>query len=737
MYIVQVALPVSQDQNFKYVLPEHIRDVAIGGRVQVPFKSRKMIGIVIKISIMHDHSLLSLPMIHQILDSHSLYPPRLWRTLILAASYYHFSLGKILFHAIPPLLRRGYLLEKTCNNKKLAENITQSTQLSKEMVFSLKEKKFIACSANRCGSPHYDINHNNIILHPLKLLSCQPLHPPQVLATKSEKNLRTRLFINAKNKKKQLSQEQNSAITAIQNTDDTFITWLLNGIGGPDQIDVYLSILENILIRGQQAIILIPEINLIPYITSLVLQHFNVVIDVLHSSLDNTERLNVWRRARDGKTTIVIGTRSVIFTPLEQLGIIIIYEEHASSYIEKEDFSYNTRDLAILRAKQENIPIILGSSAPALETLYNVQLGKYHQIIFREYRIHIAKTKRMLVNLNGLHLQAGLSPILINKINRHLQNNHKVFLLLQCRGFSPILLCQECKWIPKCTRCNRNFTLYKKHKKLYCHQCNGARPIPSQCLECGSTYLIPVGLGIEKIADYLTTLFPAIPLTCLDGNTPYQNTDPESILSKVYHSGAHILLSTKMVFRADSLLDITLVSCINVDYVLFSSDFQAAERFAQLYNHIAGLVVGLQKKGEVIVQTYYPEHPLLQTLVYKGYDTFVKEELYTRKNILLPPYTNQAFFCAEAYDNDQAYQFLHKLIALLQASSCYDSSFRVTGPNPSLRSKVRGRYRWTIMIQHSSRAALYFLIKELRILVNTLLQEFHIRWTLRTDSYDS
>ncbi|VFP84586.1 Primosomal protein N' [Candidatus Erwinia haradaeae] len=704
MYIVQVALPVSQTYNLNYVLPKNVQDVVIGGRIRVPFRNRQMIGIVVKTSRTCGDPLLQLPIIHEILDTHSLYHSNLWRTLILAAEYYHYSLGNILFYAIPLLLRRGYLLESILDNKSIGSSIIENKKTYKHIPFALKKEQLPPLYSNNLFSSH-GLNQDS--------------------------------FNNVKNVTQQLNLEQYEAVTTIQNTDNKFITWLLHGLSESGQTNIYFNVLENILTQGKQAIILVPEINLTPETTSLVLKRFHVQVDALHSNLNHHERLNVWRRAREGKTDIVIGTRSVVFTPFTQLGIIIIYEEHASSYIQKDGCPYHARDLAILRARQENIPIIIGSATPALETLHNVQLGKYRQIVFKENCHKIGPAKRILVDLQGLQLQAGLSPILINKMHRHLEEKHQVFLFLHHHSFSPALLCQECRWIPKCIRCERNFVLYRRYNQLRCLYCNGWRRIPRQCWQCDSTYILPVGLCIEQIENYLTTLFPFVPLTYINHDTAGYHSVPENTLDKIDHGRAHILLSSKMIFKTHNLSNITLVSFVNADGVLFSSDFQASERFAQLYHYMARLAEGPNKRGEVILQTYHPENSLLNTLLHTGYDEFAKQELYKRKSFLLPPYTNQAIFCAEAYDNHKARQFLNQLMVLLKDSSLYNSSFRVAGPNPSFKAKIKGRYRWTMEIYHSSRVTLYFFIKHARTLVDTIPQGCHIKWSLRINSYDS
>ncbi|VFP80330.1 Primosomal protein N' [Candidatus Erwinia haradaeae] len=723
MYIVQVALPVFQNHYFDYILPKNIKNIVIGGRVRVPFNNKKIIGIVINISKTYHYSLNYFPTIYEVLDSSSLYHPVLWYTLKIIADYYHFSLGQILFHSIPPLLRQGYLLDKSLYNKMINNKFIEIENILYNSAYYTKTKNLITSSTDELN---FKNNFNKF--YPKKY-SVQICHSKHTYTSKKYKKIGKNLYFNyiKNNIFFTLNQEQNDAVKTIEATYNKFCVWLLNDINIQNQTKIYLKILETILIQKKQVLVLLPTINLIFYLLPLLFERFSVKIDILHSKLTPLERLNVWRRAREGKTYIVIGTRSVLFTPFTTLGMIIMYEEHEQSYIHNESCQYHARDLAILRAKQENVPIIMGSITPTLETLYNVQLGKYKKITFKE-DLKSLEIKRILVDLKNTIMQNGLSLILIQKITQHLQKNNQVFLFLSHYNFSPVLLCQECKWIPKCTRCNYNYIVCKKKKQLYCRYCNKRCPIPFQCLRCDSTYLLQIGLGIEQIKNTLNTLFPDIPLIHINHNkTCYKNSLNIKCLENSC-SGAHILLCTKMTSQIHYFSKITLIAFINIDSILFSANFRTIEHFTQLYYCILKLIENTQQKVDIILQTYYPNHSLLQTLLYKKYDVFATQELFTRKCMLLPPYIHQVFFCAEGYNNQKVYQFLKKIIIFLQSDSSYNSLFRMIGPHPSLKSKIKGRYRWTIIIQHPSRLILYRLIKNTRQFICTSSNEHNIKW---------
>ncbi|MFY3758383.1 replication restart helicase PriA, partial [Escherichia coli] len=275
-----------------------------------------------------------------------------------------------------------------------------------------------------------------------------------------------------------LNTEQATAVGAIRSEDEQFAAWLLAGITGSGKTEVYLSVLENILAKGKQALVLVPEIGLTPQTIARFRERFNAPVEVLHSGLNDSERLSVWLRARSGEAAIVIGTRSALFTPFARLGVIIIDEEHDSSYKQQEGWRYHARDLAVFRAHTENIPMVMGSATPALETLHNVQLGKYRQL--------------------KLPLKVGLSQPLLHSMRHHLKNDNQVMLFLNRRGYAPALLCHECGWIAECQRCDRYYTLHQNHRQLRCHHCDSQRPVPHQCPQCGSTHLVSVGVGTEQ-----------------------------------------------------------------------------------------------------------------------------------------------------------------------------------------------------------------------------------------------
>ncbi|HBV89667.1 MAG TPA: primosomal protein N' [Pantoea sp.] len=731
MPVVQVALPVPLPRLFDYLPPQGVQPV-IGGRVSVPFGNRRMIGIVVAFRDSSDLPEAQLKRVVEVLDSESLYPPSLWRILNWAASYYHSPQGEVLSHAIPVLLRQGKAAQ---DNPLWRWEITEQGRETAPESLKRAPKQQQALAALR-QQPLYrhQVSEHDLTEATLQALRAKGLcelheHQPQM------HDWRTTYAV--KGERLRLNTDQAMAVGAIRADDEHYAAWLLAGITGSGKTEVYLSVLENVLARGKQALVLVPEIGLTPQTIARFRERFDAPIDVLHSALNDSERLAVWLRARRGETAIVIGTRSALFTPLARPGVIIIDEEHDSSYKQQEGWRYQARDLAVFRAHEEDIPIVMGSATPALETLHNVRSGKYRQLDLTKRAGNARPALQQLIDLKGVQLIGGLAPGLIGKMRQHLQADNQVLLFLNRRGFSPALLCHDCGWIAECTRCDRYYTLHQHHRQLRCHHCDSQRPLPNQCPQCGSTHLLPVGVGTEQLEQQLGTLFPGVPVSRIDRDTTSRKGALEQHLADVHRGGARILVGTQMLAKGHHFPDVTLVSLLDVDGALFSADFRAAERFAQLYTQVAGRAGRAGKQGEVMLQTHHPEHPLLQTLLHQGYSAFAQQALLERQAVHLPPWSRHALFRAEDMDNQQAAEFLQQLRNLLEASPLNDKAMWFMGPLPALQPKRSGRWRWQLLLQHPSRQRLQQLLSSSLPLVSTLPAARKVKWTLDIDPTES
>lgn len=731
MPVVQVVLPVPLARKFDYLLPATLTP-AVGGRVSVPFGNRKMVGIVAGFSEQSDFPEAQLKQVVEVIDHASLFPPSLWRILQWAADYYHFPLGEVLFHALPVLIRQG----KPAQSAPLWQWVIseQGKETAPESLKNARKQHQALAMLRQRPIYRHEVSEFDLTDKILQTLRAKGLCELQEHA-RAQHDWRTDFRVNGE--RLRLNTEQAMAVGAIRAEDAHFSAWLLNGITGSGKTEVYLSVLENVLESGRQALVLVPEIGLTPQTIARFRERFAVPIDVLHSGLNEGERLAVWLRARQGETAIVIGTRSALFTPLARPGVIIIDEEHDSSYKQQEGWRYHARDLAVFRAREENIPIIMGSATPALETLHNAQSGKYRMLMLNKRAGNASTALQQLIDLKGVKVVGGLSPALIAKMRQHLNANNQVLLFLNRRGFSPALMCHDCGWIAECQRCDHYYTLHQQHRQLRCHHCDSQRPLPWQCPQCGSTHLVPVGLGTEQLEQNLSQLFPDVPLSRIDRDTTSRKGALEQHLADVHRGGARILIGTQMLAKGHHFPDVTLVSLLDVDGALFSADFRSAERFAQLYTQVAGRAGRAGKQGEVLLQTHHPDHPLLQTLLQHGYGSWAQQTLLERKAVFLPPFTSHALFRAEDNDNQQASAFLQQLRNLLEASPLNDVSLWVMGPVPALLAKRSGRYRWQLLLQHPSRAVLQRLLKSTLPLITTLPAARKVKWTLDVDPTES
>ena len=727
MPVAHVALPVPLPRTFDYLLPDGM-PVKAGCRVRVPFGKQERIGIVTAVSERSELPLDELKPVAEALDAQPVFSASVWRLLLWAADYYHHPIGDVLFHALPIVLRQGKPASATPLWYWFATEQGQAVDIN-----SLKRspKQQQALAALRQGKiwRHQvaELEFNDAALQALRGKGLAEL------ASEAPAIADWRTGFSVPGERLRLNTEQATAVGAIHSASDSFSAWLLAGITGSGKTEVYLSVLENVLAQGRQALVMVPEIGLTPQTIARFRHRFSAPVEVLHSGLNDSERLSAWLKAKNGEAAIVIGTRSSLFTPFKDLGVIVIDEEHDSSYKQQEGWRYHARDLAVWRAHSEQIPIILGSATPALETLHNVRQGKYRQLKLTKRAGNARPAQQHVLDLKGQQLQAGLSPALIGSMRQHLQADNQVILFLNRRGFAPALLCHDCGWIAECPRCDSYYTLHQAQHHLRCHHCDSQRPIPRQCPSCGSTHLVPVGLGTEQLEQALGPLFPDIPISRIDRDTTSRKGALEQYLADVNRGGARILIGTQMLAKGHHFPDVTLVSLLDVDGALFSADFRSAERFAQLYTQVSGRAGRAGKQGEVILQTHHPEHPLLQTLLYKGYDAFAEQALAERQSMQLPPWTSHVLIRAEDHNNQQAPLFLQQLRNLLQASPLADNKLWVLGPVPALAPKRGGRWRWQILLQHPSRSQLQHIVSGTLALINTLPEARKVKWVLDVD----
>ena len=700
MNIVRVALAVPLPRFFDYLYPPNLMPI-VGGRVLVPFGSQKRVGIVVDLPASSDVAKEKLKPIIDVLDAGSLFNSTTWDWLSWSANYYRAALGDVLFQALPVKLRNG---ESAVKNDRTFWRITDLGKQALESGDLKRAKKQIE-ALNVLLTKDLEKGNNEIssaiwsalkgkdyveeIIVPTEQKSWQ-----QALGDNPLVNLDNRLTLN---------KQQALAFSQLL-FQEGFNVWLLEGVTGSGKTEIYLQYIEEVLKKGKQVLVLVPEIGLTPQTVRRFQARFNVEIDVLHSNLNDTQRLNVWERARTGQSAIVIGTRSALFTQFSDLGLIILDEEHDGSFKQQDGWRYHARDLGIVLAQKLNIPILLGSATPSLESVNNVQNGKYHHLVLSKRAGNATALRQFVIDLKHQRIQNGLSEPLLQRMQEHLEKGNQVLLFLNRRGFAPVLLCHECGWIDECHHCEKPYTYHQHQRVLRCHHCGAQKTVPMQCGHCGSTHLVTTGLGTEQLEETLKARFPQYNIARIDRDSTARKGKLEGYLEDIQQGKSQILIGTQMLAKGHHFPNVTLVALVNVDNALFSLDFRAEERLAQLYVQVAGRSGRAEKQGEVVLQTHYPDHPLLTTLLEKGYQAFAEETLKLRHNMGLPPFSFQALFKAQCRHSEEAENALSQLASFFYEQKI--EGLQVLGPIPAPFSKKAGQYRWQLLLQHASRKQL-------------------------------
>lgn len=531
-----------------------------------------------------------------------------------------------------------------------------------------------------------------------------------------------------------LTTEQEVCVKAI-NASKKFQPFLLMGVTGSGKTEVYLRAIEAAIAQDKSALILVPEIGLTPQTLLRFSQRFSVPVIALHSNLSDKQRFRAWCAAAQTGSKIIVGTRSAIFAPLDALGIIVVDEEHDTSFKQQNGFRYSARDLAVMRAQMENIPIILGSATPSLETLHNAQQGKYQLLELTNCINQRPLPKIKLLDLKNKKLKAGLSEELIIRMRHHLEQNHQILVFLNRRGFAPTLMCHACSFILSCKRCDAHLTLHQKQRCLVCHHCGFEAPPPRICPDCRQAELIPIGQGTERIETLLQEVFPEYSLLRVDRDTTRKKDSLEEKLAQIASGEAKILIGTQMLAKGHHFSNLTLAVIVDVDGGLFSADFRATEKMAQLIIQVAGRAGREDALGEVILQTHLPEHPMLTRLLQEGYPAFANASLEERKNALLPPFSHLALVKAEATQQHFPQEFLVAVKKLLTTAVVPAKTLSVNclGPVPALMAKKAGKYRSHLLLQAVSRQNLQKLLSDYFEKLNELPEAKKVRWALDVD----
>lgn len=625
--IMEVAVPSPLYRSFDYLLPANANSPqpSPGVRVRVPFGGRQLTGVLLACKHGSDVPAAKLKPAVQILDSEPLLDPDLLQLLVWAARYYHHPIGEAVSTALPVLLRKA---GDPPNTERKVWKLTEQGRDPLLKINSRAARQALVLAILR--------EHPNGVER-----EALPVQSPVLKALvdkgwiRCEKfELQPPAFDSIDAPAHALSSAQQHAVDSVAAAYGTFAAFLLDGVTGSGKTEVYLQLIEPLLTARQQVLVLVPEIGLTPQLVERFQRRFGVTIAVLHSGLNDTQRLHAWQQAARGTAQLIVGTRSAIYTPLVRPGLIIVDEEHDASLKQQDGFRYSARDLAVWRARQLNIPVLLGSATPSLESLFNVQQERYRHLHLPERAGAAAAPAMRLLDLRNQAMRELLSKPLMDAMDWHLERGGQILLFLNRRGFAPVLLCHACGWVAECARCDARMTLHKHSSTLRCHHCGSQRRIDVICPTCESSKLIGIGEGTERIEQVLQERFPDHRVLRIDRDTTRRKGQLDDALSDARNGRARILLGTQMLAKGHHFPAVTLAAILDADQGLFSADFRAGERMAQLIIQVAGRAGRADKPGEVVIQTHHPEHPLLCQLVEQGYAAFAEAALQERRSTL-------------------------------------------------------------------------------------------------------
>jgi primosomal protein N' (replication factor Y) len=723
--LIEVAVPVPLRQTFTYQVDENEHHVTVGDLIVVPFGARKVVAVVIAIDVKSTLASSKLKSIQSKIPFTQPLSEQLLVCLKKVALYYQQPLGEVCQLALPLILRKNKLAQiepvpHWCLVTETSTVIEISHQAIKQQallaIFVLKQQlSWPEIRALGFSKQQLTALENKGFIAPYSpLLSVYQFQPDHI----------------TKRNKHQLSVEQATAVSAINNQLNRYSCHLIEGITGSGKTEVYFQIIEHVLKLHQQVLLLVPEIGLTPQMLARIEKRFRVPVFLHHSAMNESERFHSWQATRQGHAAILVGTRSAVLLPFKKLGLIIVDEEHDLSYKQQDGVRYHARDVAILRANNESIPIVLGSATPALETLQHALSGRYthHQLTQRAGNSQQAKLHLVDMNLQPVSHELSLS--VKETMAATLAKGEQVLVFLNRRGYSPALACKECHHIMLCQRCDKPFTYHQHNKSLICHHCASQIMVPKQCEACGSVLLKPLGVGTEQLIEQLTLLFPEYPAVRIDRDSTQRKGAMQKMLNAIDENKYQLLIGTQMLAKGHHFPNVTLVVVLNVDAALFSCDFRAAEHLGQLLTQVAGRSGRASKPGQVIIQSYYPEHPLLQDLVNNGYSAFARSELVERKLAQLPPFTYHALLRAEAHNRDYVIQFLSWFLSL-NSEHC-----QLLGPLPAPMEKRAGKIRYHLLLSSKHRKALH---QTLQVMIdqmekNPMYQK--VRWSLDIDPID-
>lgn len=747
---VQVALPVPLHRLFEYSF--NAQDIALyatGCRVVVPFGKKNMLGIIVSTTDTTDYDLSKVKAVKQVVDSTPVFSNNMIKLAHWLSDFYIYPLGEVFSSMLPVLLRKvakpsiantapardmpaneGDTNESEVvdNTHALSGNLAPVAMLhagnisNDELLMLNKSKRQYALLLTLQSSPITLVEAKRkfsaAIAHALikKGFAVVKTHAPQ------QGEWQTQIKMGEKNR---ANPEQAIAIASI-NQASSFVAFLLEGVTGSGKTEVYLQVIEQILMSGKQILILVPEIGLTPQTVRRFQQRFGDVVAVWHSALTDHERLFVWKQAKYNQVGIIIGTRSAVFLPMAALGMIIVDEEHDDSFKQQDTLRYHARDVAAYRAKQANVSLVLGSATASLESLHNALSGKFSHLRLRQRAGSASLPTQHLIDLTGMPLEAGLAPSMLVRIEQQLKEGNQVLVYVNRRGYAPALICKQCGHVETCIDCDNPFTVHASTHNLQCHRCAKQKSYVHKCAICHSANITTQGVGTEQIQEMLAKRFSDYSCVRIDSDSTRTKRKLNTLLTAIGENKHQLLVGTQILSKGHHFPNVTLAIIVNVDSFLFSSDFRAPEKLAQLVTQFSGRAGRANKPGEVWLQSYQVGHPLLQDLVNNGYEQFSRLLLQERSKANLPPIAWQVALRAQHSNIDLIMAFMRDANQLLAQFS----QLKYVGPFPAGVEKKQTHFRFITVAQSHS----HTYLNKAMIQVKGALEEHKlnakIRWSI-------
>jgi primosomal protein N' (replication factor Y) len=719
--VLRVALPIPLPTLFDY-LPPAVGEAHVGARILVPFGRGKQVGVVVATAAEASVGSGRLKQALRLLDDEPLLDGELMQSLAWAADYWLGAPGEAYANALPLALREAKPLPPIGDEY---WSLTDAGRSAHDAGSRRGGSKLLLDLLATGGLSAQELNERK----PGWRAAARRLAAAGLLE-RSERAPRDRPL--PPSFAPQLNEEQQQAVAAVGASLGGYQPFLLDGVTGSGKTEVYLALIEQVLAQGRQALLLVPEIGLAPQTVRRLRQRLGVIVEVLHSNLSEGDRARAWLRARAGIARVILGTRSAMFTPLPQAGLIIVDEEHDSAYKQQEGFRYHARDLALVRGRALGVPVVLGSGTPSLESLANAEAGRYRTLHLRARPGATRPPQVQIIDMRAQRLEHGMSPALLAAVAEAVARGEQALVFRNRRGYAPVLLCHACGWHADCSRCDRPLTLHAGRRQLICHHCDYRQRLPQVCPICGAGDLKPQGQGTERLEEALAAQFPQVSVLRVDRETTRRRDAFEQLLATLEDDHPAILVGTQMLAKGHDLPNLTLVAIVSVDEGLHSVDFRAGERLAQLVVQVAGRAGRARKPGRVVLQTHQPEHPLLRSLLAHGYAAAARELLDERRLIQLPPYSHQVLLRADAPLREHVDEFLAAAHAVLPQGNPLQVAGPMTAPMP-LRA---GRHRGQLLLEAASRHTLHAMLRTWQLALIGLPAARRVRWSLDVDPID-